>query len=271
MSEEEVGMQYQDVRLVLAASLAAVLSLLSFAFQGEATADVLGYDATFELDLGTLPPIEMTASGFVSVASDGSFFLPAGVFATTTTVTPLQTVSERVANIEFQFENGEGLFLGTMTPSGGMPLDGFAFVSFQPTLGFSPLSLFLGPLGVGGSTTGFVTNGSTTLTATVVGTHFQTGQFVQYGITSQGSTFARTTVTGVDNRTPAGAGNLVLVVPSMITTREDGIFAESTPVTLTLDITFVPEPGLMLFNGLVITTLVGLGCRKLRRRNPQDG
>jgi hypothetical protein len=259
-----------DVRRLFVVALAAVCL-------GAATpvaADLLDYTATLDLDIGTTSEFRLDASGQIDVGRDGSFMFPAGVFVTTRTLIPLQTPSEAVASINLQLENEAGSFGGPNSPGGVMRLTGQVILNFQGFLGLPDLTIGITPLGAAGAqqSSGTASNGSTMLTATLTGTSWLTGTFQQTGVTASGSTFARRTNTGIDQRTASGEGIVTLVVPAFVTIREDGSFAEVSPITGVLRITFTPEPAPIIANITMIVVVALLGRARVReRRGPGRG
>jgi hypothetical protein len=231
-----------------------------------AGAELLDYTATLDLDISTIETFRVEASGRISVNPDGSFTFPAGVLATTRTLIPPQTPAEGLASIDFQMVNAVGFFNGPANPGGTMSLNGQAVLNLQPEFGFPPLTIGITPLGVGGTSMGTASNGSTQATATLTGTPWQTGVFQQTGVSAQGSTFAQRTNTGQDLRTSGGVGVVTLVVPAYITTRADGKFSDRGPISGLLSITFAPEPAQLLGEGAMLVVLLTLGGRRLRQR-----
>jgi hypothetical protein len=255
--------------VVAPAWLAGIGLVVALVCPGPARAAVFDYTATLELDLGSIPSFEIQAEGEISVDPDGSFSLPAGLFATTRTLIPPQTPSEAVANVELQLSNATGSFSGPGSPGGSMGLNGQAVLNLQTFFGFPPLALGLTPMGAGGSAMTSGSNGSTSVTATLTGALWQTGVFQQFGITASSSVFSQRTNTGEDLRTSGGAGVVTYVVPAYLTTRLDGSFSERSPATALLTITFVPEPGPLLGQSAVAALLVLWGARKRRLARPR--
>ncbi len=240
--------------------------LCLFLVPSTALAVLVPFTGTLEFDVGTITPFSVAGSGMVDVSPvDGSFTLPAGAFAISTTRIPPQTPSEVYASVGFFLSNVAGTFGGPGAAGGTVPLAGSVVGRPQPFLGFPDITGSGAPIGGGVTTVATVSNGATSAMVEFQGEVWQTGMFVQFGFGTT-STFLTIINTGVDSRTPLGAGALSLVVPARTVTSLGGSFLEENPfaVTMTLQI---PEPSMLAMQLAGAALLVGLGRRRQARRD----
>jgi hypothetical protein len=231
--------------------------------------------STLDIKVGPIPAIDFAQSGPVPISvssGGGSFTEPAGLFTgsvalPTSLFTGVPLISGftlgGVANATktvAQAAAGGGHATGVLRAGGGLggpgPLTGTAFVNI---LGLFNIEIPLSPIGSTGGQTQVI-GGS--IIVTVLGTGWTTGVVTITGVSTFGTAANTVTFVGYDNRTPAHAGDVLLISPFKTVTNAAGNFAGLATQRLTF-VPGVPEPGTLLLLALGIG---GLALRASRRR-----
>jgi hypothetical protein len=237
-------------------------------------------NGTLEVAIGALPGVvaDMNPPTLenIDVAPDGSFQLPAGVFATTSVVeknlftgVPLiSSLTVIAANAVGNFSPGgaaafnKGVFMDGNSFGGAMGISGRSIVG---VLGILTLNVPFDPVGIGGSVMAAKAN----LKITVTGAQWTTGQVQVKGVTvmivtpmgATGETIGTTTFTGSRNTTPSGAVNLSIISPVRVLTNAGTLIPVLNTLKLTIE---APEPAAVAG---VLAAIAGLGALGYRRRN----
>jgi len=218
---------------------------------------------SLSISIASFPTLEITGSGSGSSAGvGGSASLAAGVLSGNDTVPfgPLSTIIDGLriaapggitvpANLSLPAENLPLSFNGT---TGTMGLNASAYM----LMGTVPVAeIPLGVVGVGGSQMFHLLS---IIPGTAFANPYQLGMVTIMG--NLNATPHTLSGTGVDNRTAAGAGTLVLVSPMSISLGTLGSMASLATLTLT----YVPEPGTLLLLGAGVAGLAAVGERRRR-------
>jgi len=251
--------------------LAVVVLVLGAA--GHAEAVLLPYSATFTLELGSFPPVQVTSSGQLDATVDAGsnvlgFTVPQDVLATTVAmpITPpigLLPPFVELTGVSVQARNGAG----ALDANGGLlPLEGVARLLLHAYSASNVASLPLtGALGSPGSVSAkilnlvpisIVGNGWTTGVATAISTPL--GGTAAGAIVSREGAARTTSVSG-----SVRANNVTYVTPTQVVIPGIGNIAVFGTLAVRV-LHEVPEPGtLLLFTGGMLG-LTLLGGRKRR-------
>lgn len=229
---------------------------------------------TWELYGITLPdalliPLEVTHAPNVPVfvsSGTGNFVLPAGaVSGSASTTLPINSLLD-----VHLIAPGNGSF---SLSAGGGPAGGFGGVGGLSGLwvagilgGVLNLSIPLSPVGAGGTAAAPVSAAGINLTLTG-SSGWTTGGVTFTGLSLQPSPPISTIQTvsreGTDTRTVGHRGSLSLVTPIRVTS---GNFGGGWVGFVTLDLTFVPEPGTLVLGGVAVAGIALAGRRRNSRR-----
>lgn len=238
----------------------ALLVLLVVHATPSAAAILTLSDATLTLEIGGLPtvPLASNSSGVPVLVSDfdGSFTLPAGLFAGATTFPAIfpetNPYLHSVVLVNASGNLGPGLGIGSGF-GGVVALEGtFGFNAgfFLPSIFELPLSV----VGVGGSTRASPGSAQIGLWGSPWTTRTATADFP--GIFPGTSSPTRA---GFDARTASGAGTIQLVTPMLISSDFAG---GDVPAFSVMTLTFVPEPGTAALFAVCLASVGWLGERR---------
>lgn len=204
-------------------------------------------------------PATSTPEIFVS-SGPGNFGLPPSVFQVDlglptqlfTGVTLISTLNIDATNLTASFVAGGG-------PGGGFggagPLSGQAVIGVLG--GLLNIDIPLSVVGAGG----FQTAEAGLLMISATGHLWTTGPAMIAGLTSatpSGGFTNTITVSGFDNRTAGHKGSLLLVSPLRVISGAFGVL----PSFVTMSLTFVPEPGVVVLIGSALLALVGVSRKR---------
>jgi hypothetical protein len=270
-----------------------LLSVLAVAFlavgvASTANASALAYDGTLNLELGTLPAIQTTGSGVVTVNGSGggdhltTLTYQSGVTATQTVIVP---ITDPVAGMTVVSLRATAITVGagTLSPiSGGgaltsniMPVQGTVLVCILMKGCGSNLPVPLtvngtAGVGIGGAAitiSGYSQGG---LRLSVTGNPWTIGTAAVTGIPTANGGFSTSTRKGFahgpasnTSSTAQPSGVVQLVTPVIVNTTISG--SETLALFGTLTLHFIPEPGTMLLLGSGVAGLALLGRRRMRK------
>jgi hypothetical protein len=240
--------------------LTATLITFLFAAAPDARA-ALNVSGTLDIGLGTLPSVGLAGSGIGSSAGAGAAAtIPANLlsgFATVPIAPPLSTLIDDIGiagpgialggALTVPASNQTLVFDGT---SGTMGLNASAYLLMA---GGVVTEIPLAVVGAGGTQMFHVL---TIVAGTVSANPYQLGMVTLMGSLNGNPHTALGT--GIDNRTAAGKGTLVLVTPTVVNMGVLGTIASISTLTLT----YVPEPGTLLLLGGGVAWLAAAGRRR---------
>jgi hypothetical protein len=252
-----------NMRRLLFVLAACVLGL---APAGSAQAEAVGFTGSIAVQIATLPPVVLTASGVSTVNGSAGvghltgLEIPAGVGSiadfvvpvTDPAAFPIQGVQVTAMNGVGDFAVEGGTLVGTMAIEGVSRVCLFAPCSVPPPANVNvPLTV----VGQGGTTTV-----SALVNLTVVGAPWTTGTGSVGTITQMG--FAHGPASGTSS-TAVDGGVVRLVTPVFVSTN---IGASAVlPVFGILTLTFgAPEPGQLALASGAIAALIAMGVRRRR-------
>ena len=230
-----------------------LVAVAALALAGQAQAAPTPFTGSLAVQIGTLPPIGLSASGVGNYSGGGTFTLPANVFATVASVPVTDPGAFPIAGVRADVTNNAGSFVAG---AGVMGLRGTANVCLFSACsgaianvdvpftvaGTRGIGIGGGPIVVGGL-----------VNVTVQGAPWTAGTATT--LTSMGGTVTQMGFVSGDS--------IRLVSPVVINTN---IGASPTlPAFAILDLTFVPEPGTLLLLASGVAGLAVLGRKGLAK------
>ena len=238
--------------------LFGILAIGVFMLAGQASAAALT-SATFAFALGTLPGASFPGSGATGTATSNlSATLNAGTAFNGGFTTAIPTsAAPPLTEIQIFVTKNAGQTFAGATPNkvgGDLQFSGVANVYGIGGFPGGGAPLLAVPLVLGTPNTIFKAAGGVAITA--VGAGWTAGTATITGTGDLGTGVA--TAMGANGLTPGGAGTLVLVSPSKISTNIAGVLAAFSTLTLN----YVPEPGTLMLLGAGVAGLTALGRRR---------
>ncbi|MDJ0864613.1 MAG: PEP-CTERM sorting domain-containing protein [Myxococcota bacterium] len=243
--------------------LSAFFAVALLVLAGAASAAVVPFSGSIGVSIAGLPPIAATGSGLATINGSGggthvsTMLIPSSPFAATSVQVPVTDPGAfPIQGVQATVHNASGTFVsgaGEGTLNGPMAVVGVAKVClFAPCSAPPPanVSVPLGVIGAGGTTTAFVL-----VNATVQGNPWTTGSAAVGTVVEAGFAHGPASAT---SSTAIGSGVLRLVTPTFVSTN---IAASSVLATFGIfDLHLgVPEPGTLLLLGSAAAGLALFG------------
>lgn len=259
-------------------ALAVLLATSASVAPEAALAAAIPFSGTLSVQLtpnrmlaGPIGPV--SGAGTATLAGGGSFTLPAGAFATSTSTAPGIPTGASPNSIYLISRSLVGASEPGSFQAGGGPAGGFGGLmalgfEYAEELGIVPLTLvfgkaelFMQPIGGGlffGSEMAFCLVGPCPVVTFADG--WTTGAI---SIAPPTRTSSRLTAVGFDHRTAGGAGHIQLVTPFVVFDSSGSSSGFAAGIA-TLDLQFVPEPGVPSVLALAACAAAFRGARRRR-------